>query len=84
MPNEAASRREKESSAKEEERAMKGAMRGAFVLTPSESKRFIAKAEVQLPKVKKAFAEGEIVIDPHRLPAAGRRRSGAMDNFLNS
>jgi hypothetical protein len=41
---------------------MEGAMRGAFVLTPSESKRFIAKAVVQLPEVKKAFAEGEIVI----------------------
>jgi len=37
-------------------------MRGAFVLTPSESKRFIAKAVAQLPEVKKAYAEGEVVI----------------------
>ncbi len=37
-------------------------MRALFVLTPSESKRLIAKAIAQLPVVKKAKKEGEIVI----------------------
>ena len=37
-------------------------MRALFVFTPPESKRFIAKAVAQLPEVKKAKAEGEIVI----------------------
>ena len=37
-------------------------MRGLFVFTPAESKRFIAKAVAQLPEVKKAKKEGEIVI----------------------
>jgi len=37
-------------------------MRALFVLTPSESKRFIAKAIAQLPVVKKAKKAGEIVI----------------------
>lgn len=37
-------------------------MRALFVLTPSESKRFIAKAVAQLPEVKNAKGEGEIVI----------------------
>lgn len=37
-------------------------MRAIFVLTPSESKRLIAKAVAQLPEVKRALAEGEIVI----------------------
>ncbi len=37
-------------------------MRALFVLTPSESKRFIAKAVASLPEVRKAFQEGEIVI----------------------
>lgn len=37
-------------------------MRAIFVLTPPESKRFIAKAVVKLPEVKKAWEEGEIVI----------------------
>jgi hypothetical protein len=37
-------------------------MRALFVLTPSESKRFIAKAVAGLPEVRKAWKEGEIVI----------------------
>ena len=37
-------------------------MRALFVFTPSESKRFIAKAVAQLPEVKNAREEGEIVI----------------------
>ncbi len=37
-------------------------MRGIFVFTPSESKRFIAKAVVKLPEVKKALSDGEIVV----------------------
>ena len=37
-------------------------MRALFVLTPPESKRFIAKAVARLPEVKKAKEEGEIVI----------------------
>lgn len=37
-------------------------MRALFVLTPSESKRFIAMAVAQLPEVKNAKKEGEIVI----------------------
>lgn len=37
-------------------------MRALFVFTPPESKRFIAKAVAQLPEVKKATKEGEIVI----------------------
>jgi len=37
-------------------------MRALFVFTPPESKRFIAKAVAQLPEVKKAKKEGEIVI----------------------
>lgn len=37
-------------------------MRALFVFTPSESKRFIAKAVAQLPAVKRATAEGELVI----------------------
>jgi hypothetical protein len=37
-------------------------MRALFVFTPSESKRFIAKAVAQLPEVQKAKKEGEIVI----------------------
>ena len=37
-------------------------MRALFVFTPPESKRFIAKAVSQLPEVKKAKEEGEIVI----------------------
>lgn len=37
-------------------------MRALFVFTPAESKRFIAKAVAQLPEVKKAKEEGEIVI----------------------
>ena len=37
-------------------------MRALFVLTPPESKRFIAKAVARLPEVQKARDEGEIVI----------------------
>jgi len=37
-------------------------MRALFVLTPSESKRFIAKAVAKMPEVKKAKKDGEIVI----------------------
>ncbi|MFH1092329.1 MAG: hypothetical protein V1742_12250 [Pseudomonadota bacterium] len=37
-------------------------MRAFFVLTPPESKRLIAKAVAQMPAVKKALAEDEIVI----------------------
>ena len=37
-------------------------MRALFVLTPPESKRLIAKAIAQLPEVKKAKEEGEILI----------------------
>lgn len=37
-------------------------MRALFVLTPSESKRFIAKAVARLPEVKTARESGEIVI----------------------
>jgi hypothetical protein len=37
-------------------------MRALFVLNPYESRRFIAKAVAQLPEVKKAKEEGEIVI----------------------
>lgn len=37
-------------------------MRALFVFTPAESKRFIAKAVAQLPGVKTAKEEGEIVI----------------------
>lgn len=37
-------------------------MRALFVLTPPESKRFIAKAVAELPEVKSAMAAGEIVI----------------------
>ncbi len=37
-------------------------MRGIFVFTPSESKRLIAKAVAQLPEVKKALTDGEIVV----------------------
>jgi len=37
-------------------------MRALFVLTPPESKRFIAKAVAQLPEVKTAKDDGEIVI----------------------
>lgn len=37
-------------------------MRALFVLTPSESKRLIAKAVARLPEVQKAKEEGEIVI----------------------
>ena len=37
-------------------------MRALFVFTPSESKRFIAKAVAQLPEVRKAKEQGEIVI----------------------
>jgi hypothetical protein len=37
-------------------------MRALFVFAPPESKRFIAKAVVQLPEVQKAKKEGEIVI----------------------
>lgn len=37
-------------------------MRALFVFTPPESKRFIAKATAQLPEVKHAKKEGEIVI----------------------
>jgi hypothetical protein len=37
-------------------------MRALFVLTPPESKRFIAKAVAQLPEVKNAKEDGEIVI----------------------
>ncbi len=37
-------------------------MRALFVLTPSESKRLIAKAVADLPEVRKAKEQGEIVI----------------------
>ncbi len=37
-------------------------MRALFVFTPSESKRFIAKAVAQLPEVQRARAGGEIAI----------------------
>lgn len=37
-------------------------MRALFVFTPSESKRFIAKAVASLPEVRRAKEEGEIVI----------------------
>jgi hypothetical protein len=37
-------------------------MRAVFVLTPPESKRFIAKAVARLPEVKRAKSKGEIVI----------------------
>ncbi len=37
-------------------------MRALFVLTPPESKRFIARAVARLPEVQRAVAEGEIVI----------------------
>ncbi len=37
-------------------------MRAIFVFTPPESKRFIAKAVAQMPEVRKAREEGEIVI----------------------
>ena len=37
-------------------------MRALFVFTPPESKRFIAKAVAQLPEVKKAKLEDELVI----------------------
>jgi hypothetical protein len=37
-------------------------MRAVFVLTPHESKRFIAKAVARLPEVKRAKSKGEIVI----------------------
>jgi len=37
-------------------------MRALFVLTPTESKRFIAKAVAQLAEVKRAQADGEIAI----------------------
>lgn len=37
-------------------------MRALFVFTPPEAKRFIAKAVAQLPYVKKAKEDGEIVI----------------------
>ncbi len=37
-------------------------MRALFVLTPPESKRFIAKAVALLPEVKKAKEDGEIII----------------------
>ena len=37
-------------------------MRALFVFTPPESKRFIARTVAQLPEVKKAKEEGEIVI----------------------
>lgn len=37
-------------------------MRALFVFTPSESKRFIAKAVARLPEVQTALKEGEIVI----------------------
>jgi len=37
-------------------------MRALFVFTPTESRRFIAKAVAQLPEVKKARKQGEIII----------------------
>ncbi|MEM3462842.1 MAG: hypothetical protein QXJ15_04165 [Candidatus Bathyarchaeia archaeon] len=36
-------------------------MRAIFFLTPSESNRLIAKAVAQLPKVKRALAEGRVI-----------------------
>jgi len=43
-------------------RGDRGPLRALFVLTPPESKRFIAKAVARLPEVERARQDGEIAI----------------------